>query len=153
VLSVNAYEWNADWTTIAANAARAYDLLPVGELLDDVDAMYGLTGKPILITEFGYRADDSVPPNTWPPVYPNLVDQTARAQAYEDYLERVLARPHIVGAHWFEWADQPATGRFDGEDNNWGFVTIDDDVYPELFLKMWSVHVRMYPQRAALGGG
>ena len=150
VVSVNAYEWNADWTTIAANSARAYDLLPVGELLDDVDAMYALAGKPILITEFGYRADDVGLPNAWPPVYPNLPDQTARADAYGRYLERVLARPHLVGAHWFEWADQPETGRFDGEDNNWGFVSIEDAAYPELFLRMWSVHHSMYQTRAAL---
>ena len=64
-------------------------------------------------------------------------------------MERVLARPQIIGAHWFKHADQPATGRSDGEDNNWGFVNIHDEVYPDLFLRMASVHQRMYEQRIA----
>jgi hypothetical protein len=150
VVSANAYEWTPAWRQIAANGATSWDLIPPGELLDDLDAMYAAAGKPILVTEFGYRAEDAGLPNSWPPVYPVLPDQTARADAYEGYLARVLAKPWVVGAHWFEWADQPATGRFDGEDNNWGFVTIDDDVYPELFLRMWSVHHAMYQTRDAL---
>mgnify|MGYP003340872377 CR=1 FL=1 len=33
------------------------------------------TGRPILITEFGFRAADSGLPNTWPPFYPTLATQ------------------------------------------------------------------------------
>jgi agarase len=151
VLSANAYEWSPAWRQIAANGAIQWDLIPPGdEVLDDLDVMYAAAGKPILITEFSYRAADAGLPNSYPPVYPVLPDQTARADAYEAYLRRALARPWIVGAHWFEWADEPATGRSDGEDDNWGFVTIDDEVYPELFLRMWSVHQTMYETRAAL---
>ncbi|RIL04756.1 MAG: hypothetical protein DCC71_12970 [Proteobacteria bacterium] len=150
VVSVNPYEWNEAWTAAAVNSTRLNGLFPAGALLDDVDAMYAVAGKPILITEFGYRAEDAGLPNSWPPIYPTLPDQPARADAYEGYLDRVLARPWIVGAHWFEWADQPASGRFDGEDNNWGLVTIDDEPYPELLLRMWSVHHSMYARRAAL---
>jgi hypothetical protein len=38
----------------------------------------------------------------------------------------------VVGYHWFEHADQPAEGRFDGENSNFGTVTIEDNVYAEL---------------------
>ena len=42
----------------------------------------------------------------------------------------------LVGYHWFEHADQPAEGRFDGENSNFGTVTIDDRVYEELTRAM-----------------
>ena len=37
--------------------------------------------------------------------------------------------PEAVGYHWFEWSDEPKEGRFDGENSNYGFVKIEDDVY------------------------
>lgn len=150
VISVNPYEWNPPWFAAAQISAANNGHLPFTEQLDDLDAMYAIAGKPILITEWGYRAEDSGLPNSWPPVYPTLADQNERADAYEHYMERVLARPFVVGAHWFEWADNPASGRFDGEDNNWGIVNIDDAIYAELFLRMWKVNAGLYPLRAAL---
>lgn len=150
VLSINAYEWNDTWTAIARNAAAVSGQYPFDAVLDDVDAMYATAGKPILISEFGYRAADSGLPNSTPPQYPVLEDQAERADVYEQYMERVLQRPFVVGAHWFKHADQPFTGRNDGEDNNWGFVDIADRVYPEMYLRMWSVHHSMMQRRLAL---
>ena len=46
----------------------------------------------------------------------------------------------MVGYHWFEHADQPAEGRFDGENSNFGLVTIEDEVYPELTETMIRVN-------------
>ena len=103
-----------------------------------------------MISEFGYRAADSGLPNSTPPQYPVLYDQAERGEAYAAYLDRVLERPYIVGAHWFKHADQPYTGRNDGEDNNWGFVDIEDDVYPEMYVRMWGVHLSMVQRRLAL---
>jgi hypothetical protein len=37
-------------------------------------------------------------------------------------------------------ADQPAEGRFDGENSNFGIVTIDDRVYEDLAQTMASVN-------------
>jgi hypothetical protein len=152
VLSVNAYEWNDTWFAIAQSSEQRYGHYYTASLLDDVDAMYADTGRPILIGEFGYRAADAGLPNSTPPVYPVLPDQTARADAYEHYMDLVLARPWVVGSHWFEYADQPVTGRPDGEDNNWGLVSITDAPYREVMLRMWSIHHAMYTRRAALAG-
>lgn len=150
VLSINAYEWTEGWHGAAQSLAQTAGLIPALRLLDDVDEMHRLTGKPVLIGEFGYRAADAGLPNSWPPVYPILATQTDRADAYERYALSVLERPYIVGLHWFEYADQPITGRFDGEDDNWGFVSLADDLYPEMFLRMWSVHLRLYSTRLGL---
>lgn len=98
----------------------------------DLAEHYQVGGKPILISEWGYRAADSGHPNSWPPFYPTLPDQAARAAAYEAFVRRVLERPWFVGHHWFLWADQPKEGRFDGENNNFGLVSLDDEPYAPL---------------------
>ena len=42
------------------------------------------------------------------------------------YLSDALGHPNFVGAHWFQWADQPVTGRPDGENFGVGLVTLVD---------------------------
>ena len=51
-----------------------------------------------------------------------------------------VQKPALVGYHWFEHADQPAEGRFDGENSNFGTVTIGDKVYEDLTQAMASVN-------------
>jgi agarase len=46
----------------------------------------------------------------------------------------------VVGYHWFEHADQPAEGRFDGENSNYGTVTIEDNPYVELTETMTRIN-------------
>ncbi len=89
-------------------------------------------GLPVLISEFGFRARDSGLPNTLPPIQLTLDTQTERAEAFAEYSHRHLREPWMVGLHWFEWTDQPAGGRFDGENSNWGLVNVDDEPYAEL---------------------
>jgi hypothetical protein len=44
-----------------------------------------------------------------------------------------LANPDIVGCHWFQYADEPLTGRLlDGENGNMGFVAVTDIPYADL---------------------
>ena len=123
VLSANNYVFVEGIADAALNISGGLD--PAGFL----QAQYELTGKPILVTEFGFRAADAGLPNSWPPIYPILDDQEARADAFEDYVREAQAAPWIVGTHWFAWVDQPVDGRFDGEDNNWGLVTEGDQPY------------------------
>jgi hypothetical protein len=63
-----------------------------------------------------------------------------RARCFERYVSAALRKPAVVGYHWFEHADQPAEGRFDGENSNFGTVTIEDDVYAELTEVMTRVN-------------
>ncbi|WP_271618860.1 agarase [Bradyrhizobium sp. CCBAU 51745] len=103
-----------------------------------IDA-YTATGKPCLISEFSFRGDDAGLPNSRG-AGPRLPTQTERAQAFEGYVAAALSKSNVVGYHWFEHADQPAEGRFDGEDSNFGAVTIDDEVYDELTQMMSKVN-------------
>lgn len=103
-----------------------------------IDA-YAVTGKPCLIGEFSFRAADSGLPNT-NGAGPQVATQAERADSFRHYVTAALLKRTLVGYHWFEHADQPAEGRFDGENSNFGTVTIDDRVYEELTRAMTSIN-------------
>lgn len=115
-------------------AARHVDVISFNCYGPDADgalAAYAPTGKPCLIGEFSFRGTDSGLPNT-NGAGPVVATQAERAAAYRRYATKALQHPLIVGYHWFEHADQPAEGRFDGENSNFGTVTIDDNIYETL---------------------
>jgi hypothetical protein len=95
-----------------------------------VEHVFQVTGKPVMITEFAFRAEDSGLPNTQG-AGPKVPNQQARAKAYTDYVTWLESLPEVVGYHWFEWVDEPKEGRFDGENSNYGLVDIRDDPYKE----------------------
>jgi len=130
LLSVNAYTFRPG----VAEAALA--LSGAEDPSDGLAAVHAATGLPLLISEFGFRAADAGLPNSWPPIYPTLPTQADRAAAFEGYARRQQELPWIVGYHWFAWVDQPPDGRFDGEDNNWGLVGLDDAPYEALTAAM-----------------
>ncbi len=133
-----------------------YDLTDgLADVLSDMDPDYckvddylrchhEASGKPIMITEWGFRARDAGLPNSYPPIYPILDTQVDRADAYENKMREILARPWLVGQHWFLYADQPPEGRFDGEDNNFGLVTEADVPYDVLVERSAMMHGEIY---------
>ena len=64
--------------------------------------------------------------------------------AYRYYVENAFALPEMIGTHWFQWADQPCTGRFDGENYNIGLVDVTDRPYKELTEALKTTHLRLY---------
>ncbi len=82
-------------------------------------------GKPAMLTEFHFGSNDRGP--FWPGVQP-VADESMRGPAYAKLLASVLANPDFVGAHWFQYLDQPVTGRWlDGENGHLGLVAITDE--------------------------
>jgi len=79
-------------------------------------------------------------PSTWPIFYPTYPTQADRAAAWEAYTRQCFAKPYIIGQHWFQWTDEPAGGRFDGENSNFGLVDGDDNPYEVLTSTMARVH-------------
>lgn len=112
-----------------------------------IDAYAG-TGKPCLIGEFAFRAADSGLPNT-NGAGPQVATQAERAACFRHYVTTALRKPTLVGYHWFEHADQPAEGRFDGENSNYGTVTINDEAYAELTQTMTAVNAEAEALHAA----
>jgi hypothetical protein len=109
---------------------NCYDLDPAHTI-----KAYAISGKPCLIGEFSFRSDDSGLPNTIGAA-PRLPIQADRARHFQNYVVAGLSDLSLVGYHWFEHADQPAQGRFDGENSNYGIVSINDDSYLELMQMM-----------------
>ncbi|TYK67463.1 agarase [Colwellia echini] len=74
--------------------------------------------------------------------------QKDRAEMYKTYMESVLNKPYMVGAHWFQYVDEPISGRaLDGENANIGFVDVTDTPYPELIKAVKDVTSTMYQNR------
>jgi len=86
--------------------------------------------KPLIIGEFHFGALDRGLFHTG--LVP-VADQQERAQAYRDNVAGALRHPQFVGTHWFQWQDEPTTGRvYDEENYQIGFVDIADTPYPEM---------------------
>ncbi|SDY83027.1 beta-galactosidase [Pseudomonas sp. NFIX28] len=80
--------------------------------------------KPVLITEFNFGSRDRGP--FWGGVT-ELAREEDRGPAYGQFLKQALNEPSIVGVHWFQYLDQPVTGRLlDGENGHFGLVGITD---------------------------
>ncbi|MGE1173646.1 beta-galactosidase [Pseudomonas sp. BW7P1] len=83
--------------------------------------------KPVLITEFNFGSTDRGP--FWGGVTP-LSKEEDRGPAYANFLKQALSEPSIVGVHWFQYLDQPVTGRLlDGENGHFGLVGVTDLPY------------------------
>ena len=103
-------------------------------------------GKPILIGEFHFGALDRGMFHTG---LVGAANQDERAKSYQRYVRSVVDHPAFVGCHWFQYADEPVTGRwYDGENYNIGFVTVVDSPYPEMVEAAKAVHAEMYARRA-----
>jgi hypothetical protein len=99
------------------------------------------SGKPVMIGEFHFGATDRGLPATG---IQGAADQVQRGVAYRHYVEGGLARPEVVGLHYFQWNDQPVLGRFDGENYNIGLVDVCNQPYPELTEAVRQTNERLY---------
>ncbi len=119
---------------VVFRAAKAADIVSINIYAMDprplVRRVHELSGRPVIIGEFAFRAQDSGLPNTRG-AGPRVANQQERAKAYRDYVTWLESLPEAVGYHWFEWVDEPKEGRFDGEDSNYGLVDIADKPYAE----------------------
>ena len=111
-------------------------------------AQYAVLRRPIIIGEYSFRAADAGVPNSWPPIFPTYATQADRAAAYRSFVEPLYGAPWIVGDDWFEYVDEPAGGRFDGEDSNFGVVSTGDVPWQTLVDTMTQVHAEA-PDRVA----
>ncbi|MEI7730241.1 MAG: hypothetical protein WCO56_11755 [Verrucomicrobiota bacterium] len=107
-------------------------------------------GKPVIIGEFHFGATDRGMFHTG--LRPTG-SQAERAAAYAAYVRSACAMPALVGCHWFQYVDQPLTGRFDGENYNIGLVTVTDAPYPELRASARDVNAEVYRLHSAATAG
>jgi hypothetical protein len=146
------FAWKTREAVMAA--ARACDVVSFNIYKRSVDpkdwAILGELGKPAIIGEYHVGALDRGMLHTG---LVSAASQKERAEVFRGYVESVLDNPSLVGCHWFQYVDQPLTGRsFDGENYNIGLVTITDMPYPEMIDAARAVHATMYSKRAKAGG-
>ncbi|WP_213880015.1 beta-galactosidase [Pseudomonas sp. dw_358] len=80
--------------------------------------------KPVMITEFHFGSTDRGP--FWGGLMQVPRDED-RGGAYAGFIKAAVDDPVIVGAHWFQYLDEPASGRLlDGENGHFGLVGITD---------------------------
>jgi hypothetical protein len=102
---------------------------------------------PIMSTEWGIGSD----PQQTPFRGDNLKVPTPaeRAREMASYAEHAIRHPSLVGAHFFQFRDQPLSGRPDGEATLRGFVNIADTPSFELIQANRAVGYDLYKTRAA----
>jgi hypothetical protein len=84
--------------------------------------LYSFT-KPAMIGEFHFTAPDL----GMFPGRKTRLNQQEKLKARESYVKSVLNTKTFIGAHWFQYVDQPLTGRwFDSENYEIGFIGVTD---------------------------
>jgi hypothetical protein len=136
-------------TEAELRVSRAFDVYSINvydyQLSPDrMKQITALTGKPVVIGEFHF----GVPERGLSAGLVQVKNQVERGVAYRYYVEQAFAMPEVIGAHWFQWADQMPTGRFDGENYNIGLVDVTDRPYLELIEAMKITHERLYKVHA-----
>jgi hypothetical protein len=125
-------------------ASKAFDVYSLNVYATEVNVktmeeIYRVTGRPILVGEFHF----GVPGRGLAPGLVQVRDQAERGVAYRYYVEQAAAFPAFIGSSWFQWVDQPCTGRMDGENYNIGVVDVTDRPYAELIEAMRTTHHRL----------
>ena len=129
--------------------ADVVDVVSVNLYTQDVDSSIcgavNSLDKPVIIGEFHFGALDR---GMFHPGLVQTKDQADRAQHYAHYVESALDCAAIVGCHWFQYVDEPITGRwFDGENYNIGFVDVTDTPYPEMVEMARKINPGIYNRR------
>lgn len=90
--------------------------------------------QPLIVSEYSFHALDGRSGDRNLVRFPAQVrDQLARAEGYRSMTARLARVPFVIGADWFQWMDEPASGRWsDGEDANMGIVDVNDRPYEAL---------------------
>lgn len=105
-----------------------------------LDKIYALTGLPMIIGEFHM----GTPGRGLSAGLVQSRDQAQRGVAYRYYVENAVSMPALIGTHWFQWIDEPNTGRMDGENYNIGIIDVTDRPYPEFVEAAQQTHKRLF---------
>ncbi len=112
-----------------------------------IERMVEMVKMPVMIGEFHFGAADRGLDATG---IQAVATQDDRARAYRYYMHRCASHPMCVGAHYFNYNDQPYLGRFDGENYQIGLVDVCNRPYPEFAAAVARSHREVYDVRLGL---
>ena len=118
-----------------------YDNPPDGRVNE-----YAKLDAPLMITEWGIGSDPIQTPFRDEKLTTELPSE--RAALMTRYVEHALRLPNLVGAHFFQFRDQPLSGRPDGEATLRGFVNVADTPNFELVSANRALGYHLYEIRA-----
>lgn len=125
---------------ISFNAYKEGLVKKTWSFMDEID-------MPAIIGEFHMGAMDGGM------FHPGIIvasDQKDRGKMFKDYMHSVIDHPNFVGAHYFQYADGPLTGRaYDGENYNIGFISVTDTPYKEMVKAAKELNTELYSRRFA----
>ncbi len=134
---------------VVAACARHMDVVSFnnydyGPRAEEFNGLYELAQKPFIIGEYGFNSLDEGLLAAAVPV----ADQAERGVGYRYYTEQLAALSYFVGGHYFQYLDEPITGRFDTECSFNGFVRVTDIPYPILVEATKTSNARIYEVHA-----
>ncbi len=116
----------------------------------DANAMRQLD-KPVLISEFHFGSADRGP---FGKGVVSVANEAQRGPAYARFAAAAAEDPQIVGVHWFQYTDQPVTGRLlDGENSHLGLVGITDIPFGGFVEAVRAANLQTTQSHAADQGG
>lgn len=118
------------FNTYTMLASQGYDTKLIAQL-----------DRPIMITEFSFGSKTMGA--LWGgPI--SVTNEKERGESYQRFVSDAFADPHMVGTHWFQYIDEPLTGRLlDGENGHVGLVNITDRPAHELIKKVKETNINL----------
>jgi hypothetical protein len=145
------FRWTLNWMELLDACAENMDVISINYYAFDIprktlDAYYAKVHKPMMIGEYDFNSLDAGLLTAAVPV----ADQEERGVGYRYYTERAAAAPYIVGAQYFQYLDEPVTGRFDRETSFNGFINVADVPYPALVKAAKASNAQIYEIHAGI---
>ena len=114
---------------------------------DAIESWEKISGRPMMVTEFYTKGEDSGLPNTtgagW--IVPTQAD---RGRFYQNFILGLLESKGCVGWHWFKYMDNdPDNLKAEPSnlDSNKGIIRVDFSPYPSLLKAMKEINCEIYP--------
>ena len=137
------YAYITDRSLLAG--ADCYDVFSINSYqrsaYDQVEQVGRMLNMPVMVGEFHHGALDR---GLTAHGIRGVTTQAERGNAYRYYVEQAARSPYFVGAHYFQYNDQSALGRFDGENYQIGLVDVCMQEYPEMADAMRACHNALY---------
>jgi hypothetical protein len=107
--------------------------------------------KPVIIGEFHFGAPDR---GVFGTGLVGVDSSEEKVSAIKRYVSGAAEHPQIIGAHWFQYIDQPTSGRpLDQENHQVGLVSIVDVPHQDTINAFREMGESMYQLRRDARGG
>ena len=116
-----------------------------------------LSHRPLMVTEYYMCAKENGSGNeNNHSGFPVVQTQAQRSLGFAATTISLLKEPSLVGAHWFQYYDEPQKGREDGENYNFGLVDVHNRPYQALLgtgksLDLTKLHQQATSPRPLIG--